>query len=131
LYVKVGREDVFKPRIGNKSLHEISDDNGVTLINFATSKNMIVRGTMFPHCNIYKSTWTSSDGNTYSQTDHILIEDRYSSVSDIRPFKGADCDTDHCLVVTKLKEKLPVCKQHSAHILYGEVQSQETKLGKG
>jgi hypothetical protein len=27
---KVGKEDIFKPTIGNKSLHEISNDNGVT-----------------------------------------------------------------------------------------------------
>jgi hypothetical protein len=26
---KVGREDIFKPTIGDKSLHEISNDNGV------------------------------------------------------------------------------------------------------
>jgi exonuclease III len=26
---KVGREDIFKPAIGNESLHEISNDNGV------------------------------------------------------------------------------------------------------
>jgi hypothetical protein len=25
----VGREDIFKPTIGNESLHEISNDNGV------------------------------------------------------------------------------------------------------
>jgi hypothetical protein len=35
---KVGREDIFKPKIGNKSLHEISNDNGVGLVNVATSK---------------------------------------------------------------------------------------------
>jgi hypothetical protein len=33
---KIGREDIFKPRIGNESLHEISSDNGVRVINFAT-----------------------------------------------------------------------------------------------
>jgi hypothetical protein len=32
---KVGREDIFKPTIGNESLHEISNDNGVRLVNFA------------------------------------------------------------------------------------------------
>jgi hypothetical protein len=37
---KAGREDVFKATIGNESLHEISNDNGVTLVNFATSKNL-------------------------------------------------------------------------------------------
>jgi hypothetical protein len=36
---KVGREDIFKPTIGNESLHEISNDNGVKLVNFATSKS--------------------------------------------------------------------------------------------
>jgi hypothetical protein len=36
---KVGREDIFKPTIGNESLHEISNDNGVRVVNFSTSKN--------------------------------------------------------------------------------------------
>jgi hypothetical protein len=40
---KVGREDIFKPTIRNESLHEISNDNGVTVTNFATSKNLIVK----------------------------------------------------------------------------------------
>jgi hypothetical protein len=35
---KVGREDIFKPTNGNESLHEISNDNGVRVVNFATSK---------------------------------------------------------------------------------------------
>jgi hypothetical protein len=29
---KVGREDIFKPTIGNESLHEISNDNGVRVV---------------------------------------------------------------------------------------------------
>jgi hypothetical protein len=35
---KVGREYIFKPTIGNESLHKDSNDNGVRLVNFATSK---------------------------------------------------------------------------------------------
>jgi hypothetical protein len=31
-----------KPIIGNKSLHEISNDNGVWVEKFATSKNLVV-----------------------------------------------------------------------------------------
>jgi hypothetical protein len=40
---KVGREDIFKPTIGNESPHEISDDNGVRVVNFATSKILVVK----------------------------------------------------------------------------------------
>jgi hypothetical protein len=38
--VQVGREDIFKLTIGNESLHEVNYDNGVRVINFATSKNL-------------------------------------------------------------------------------------------
>jgi hypothetical protein len=69
---KVGREDIFKPTIGNESLHKICIDNGVRIVNFATSKNLIVKSTTFPHHNIHKYTWTSPDGNTHNQIDHIL-----------------------------------------------------------
>jgi hypothetical protein len=51
---KVGREDIFKPAIGNESLHEISNDNGVRVVNFATSENLTVKSTMFPHHNNHK-----------------------------------------------------------------------------
>jgi hypothetical protein len=40
---KVGTEDIFKPTIGNESSHEISNDNGVRVVNFATSKNLVVK----------------------------------------------------------------------------------------
>jgi hypothetical protein len=40
---KVGRENIFKPVIGNESLHEASNDNGIRVVNFATLKNLIVR----------------------------------------------------------------------------------------
>jgi hypothetical protein len=84
---KLGREDIFKPTIGNKSLHEISNDNGVRLVNFATSKNFRAKSTMFPHRNIHKYTWTS--------------------------WTAADCDSDHHLVVAKIRERLAVNKQRS------------------
>jgi hypothetical protein len=40
---KVGREDIFKLTVGNESLHKISNDTGVRVVNFATFKNHTVR----------------------------------------------------------------------------------------
>jgi hypothetical protein len=62
----VGKE-IFKRTIGNESLHEISNDNGVRVVNFATSKNLIVKSMMFSHHNIHKFTWTSPGGKTDNQ----------------------------------------------------------------
>jgi hypothetical protein len=63
---KVGRENIFKPTTGNENLHEISNDNGVRAVNFATSKDLTVRSAIFQHCNIRKLTWTSG-GKTHKQ----------------------------------------------------------------
>ena len=43
----MGRENIFKPTIGQEGLHQDSNDNGVKLVNFATSKNLVVKSTMF------------------------------------------------------------------------------------
>jgi hypothetical protein len=100
---KVGREGIFKPTIGNESLHEISNDNGVRLVNFATSKNKRVKSTLFPYRNIHKYTWTSPDGKSHNQIDHILVDRRrHSNILGVRSYRVAECDTDHYLVVANL-----------------------------
>jgi hypothetical protein len=49
---------------------------------------------MFPHRNIHKYTWTSPDRKTHN-------------------LRAADSDTDHYLVVAKVRERLAVNKQRS------------------
>jgi len=51
---KFGREDIFKPKIENDSLHQDINDNSVRIVNFSTSKNLVVNSTTFPHRNIPK-----------------------------------------------------------------------------
>jgi hypothetical protein len=50
---KLGRMDIFGPIIGNGCLHQDSNDKGVRTVNFATSKNLVVKITTFPHPNIH------------------------------------------------------------------------------
>jgi hypothetical protein len=71
---KVCRKDIFKPTIGTECLHETSNYIGVRVANFATSKNLTVKNTMFPYRNIHNYTWKSPDGNTHNQINHILID---------------------------------------------------------
>jgi hypothetical protein len=75
---KVGKENIFKLITGNESLYEVSNDNGVRGINFATSKKLIFKSTTFPHHDIHKHTWTSVDF-THNEIDHVLIDKRQHS----------------------------------------------------
>jgi hypothetical protein len=53
-----------------------------------------------------------SDGKIHNHTDHILADRRpHSSILDVPLFRPADCETDHYLVVSKVKERLAVSKQ--------------------
>ena len=46
---------------------------------------LIITGTLFPHKMIQKATWTSPDGVTRNQIDHILISRKFrNSVKDTR-----------------------------------------------
>jgi hypothetical protein len=118
---KVGTEDIFKLTIGNESLHEISNDNGIRLVKFSTSKNFRVKSTMFPHRHIHKYTCTSPYGKTHNQIGHILIESRrHSNVLDVKSYRAADCYLHHYLVVAKVRERLAVNKQRS-HIFHMEM----------
>jgi hypothetical protein len=108
---KLERKDIFKPKIWNEHLHEVSKNNRVGSVNFATSRNLIFKNTMFSHRSIRNITRTSPDRKTHNQIDHIFIDRRkHSSVLDVHAFGRADCDTDHYLVVPKFGERLEVRK---------------------
>jgi hypothetical protein len=69
----------------------------------------------------------------HSQINHILTEKRqYSSVLGIRSYRGADCDTDHYLLVAKFKERLGVYKQtmHKFHMKRFNLMKQNEVEGK-
>ncbi|XP_050523117.1 craniofacial development protein 2-like [Daktulosphaira vitifoliae] len=77
------------------------------MISFATSNGLTVSSTTFPHKDIHKATWRSSDDETLNQIDHVPTKTRYRSIIyDVRIHRGADCDTNHYLVIAKLRSKL-------------------------
>ena len=41
-------EDIFKPTIGNKTLHQDSKDNYFRIVNFATSRDLAVKEQYVP-----------------------------------------------------------------------------------
>jgi hypothetical protein len=91
--------------VGHESVQQDSNDNGVIIVNFPTSKNL-VKSTVFTHRNIHKHTWTSHDGQTHNQIHQILIDKRWhSSILDILSFRVAGCVADHYRAVPKVRER--------------------------
>jgi hypothetical protein len=67
---------------------------------------------MFPQRNIQNYTCTSPEGKTYNQIDHVLIDRRWhSSIIYLRSFRRVDFETDHYLVVAKVRDRLAGSKQ--------------------
>lgn len=100
---KVGRERYYQPIIGKYSLHEVSNDNGQRLVDFAAERNLIIRSTQFEHKQIHKGTWRAPGGRYTNQIDHVLIQQRHAGwIKDVRSYRGPDVDSDHFLVGIKL-----------------------------
>jgi dihydrodipicolinate reductase len=59
----------------------------------------------------------TSAAKTHNRIDNILTDRRrHSNVLDVRSFRGADCVTDHSLVLANSRERLAVNKQTNAKI---------------
>jgi len=58
---KVGKESGLAPNVGKYSLHEETNNNGWTMIDFAITKIMAISSTLFQHKRIHKETWRSPD----------------------------------------------------------------------
>ena len=60
-------------------------DNGERLIDICQENNLVIGGTLITHKDIHKLTWTSPDGKTQSQIDHIIINGKWRhSLQDVR-----------------------------------------------
>jgi hypothetical protein len=105
-------EELYKPIIGEHSKHNISNNNGVRVIDFAAGKNIRICSTYFPLRNTDEETCTSPDGTTRNQTGHIVIDARHATdILHVRSYTGANCNTDNFLVRAKLSQRITAMKQ--------------------
>ena len=82
------------------------------MIEFCEANQLIATNTWFkqPRRRLY--TWTSPDGLHRNQIDYILIQKRWRSmIKSAKTMPGADCGTDHELLVATIQVKLKKTKK--------------------
>ena len=107
LNAKIGKGTTEEREVLGQHGRGVRNKNGERLCEFCEMNGLVITGTIFPHKEIHKATWTSPNGRTKNQIDHTMIAKEYrSSVMDTVVRRGADVGSDHYLVETKLKLKL-------------------------
>ena len=108
LNAKVGRQqDSNESKCVGK--HGLSDRNerGQLLVDFAAERELSIMNTFFQHHPKRLYTWTTPDGQYQNQIDYIITPRRwFSSVLNVKTYPGADCGSDHELLLAKIKIKL-------------------------
>ena len=77
------------------------------LTEFCQENALVTANTLFQQRKRRLYTWTSPDGQHQNQTDYILCSQRWRSTiqsAETRP--GADCGSDHELLIAKFRLKL-------------------------
>ena len=107
LNAKVGADNSGIDRVMGRHGSGIINENGERLVEFCTTNNLVIGGTLFPHREIHKITWCSPNGRDRNQIDHLLINGKLRrSLRDVKVRRGADIGSDHHLVTACLKLKL-------------------------
>lgn len=91
------------------------NENGKRLLEFCITNNLVVAGTLFPHCDIHKLTWYSPIDRDKNQIDHLINGMWRGSLLDVRVKRGADVGSDHQLVTAMVRLKLRKA-QNKVHV---------------
>jgi hypothetical protein len=125
---QVGRDSIREPNIGRHGLHDYIKDNDPLLVDFVLAHNLVIRGTLFVHKKIHRGTWKTPDGNAVNQIEHIIIVARHrSNLLNVRVFRGANVDSDHCLIGSKIRARIDISKQIRERSANGEIQCGSSK----
>ena len=76
-------------------------------IEFCQENALVITNTLFQQHKRRLYTWTSPDGQHRNQIDYILRSQKWrSSIQSAKTRSGADCGSDHELLITKFRLKL-------------------------
>lgn len=80
---------------------------GDSWVEWCESYDQVIMNTWFQQHPRRLWTWRSPDDNTKNQIDFITINNRFrNAVHKVKGYPGADCNTDHVLLVATVKLKL-------------------------
>ena len=99
---KVGSQET--PGVTGKFGLGIRNEAGQRLIEFCQENALVIANTLFQQHKRKLYTWTSPDGQHRNQVDYILCSQRWSQSAKTR--WGADCGSDHELLIAKFRLKL-------------------------
>ena len=85
----------------------IQNEAGQRLIEFCQENTLVIANTLFWQHKRRLYTWTSPDGQHWNQIDYIPCSQRWrSSIQSAETRLGADCGSDHELLIAKFRLRL-------------------------
>ena len=105
---------IISTTVGRNPLEEWSSHHGQqksskcsTWMQFQKWQNDLCLNTLFQQHKRRLYTWTTPDGRHWNQIDYILCSQRWrSSIHSEKTRLGADCGSDHELLIAKFRLKL-------------------------
>ena len=102
---KVGSQET--PGVTGKFGLGLQNEAGQKTIDFCQENALVIANNPFQQHKRRLYTWTSPDGQHQNQIDYILCSQRWrSSIQSAKTRWGADCGSDHELLIAKFRLKL-------------------------
>ena len=95
------------------------NEAGDRLVQFCEENELSITNTFFEQPDRRLFTWTTPDGNHRNQTDYISCKQRWkTAVQSVKTRLGADCGSDHELLLAGVKIKLKKKRKQEHQIRY-------------